>query len=198
MNEFHCTLHNTAFFKKGKMKRFAHPIGDTGEWCNMPEGQEPVKEAASPASPAPPAPITMTPELWAEKDRAKQDSIEKQVIFTGIMGAFTAGKLDGNAPIVKAIIGWGLEHFPNDKPATKPTQKPASKTAQQALEASGDDLSGIVFGNAGEIKNYLKDIFEMPALNITAATAGFDLTTEQGRKDCWASILETRGEKGDE
>ena len=29
-----CSLHETAFFKKGKMKAFAHPIGDTGDWCH--------------------------------------------------------------------------------------------------------------------------------------------------------------------
>ena len=31
--EHYCHEHNTAFFKRGKMKSFAHPIGDTGEWC---------------------------------------------------------------------------------------------------------------------------------------------------------------------
>ena len=33
----YCTIHKTAFFKKGKMPGYAHPIGDTGEWCNEPE-----------------------------------------------------------------------------------------------------------------------------------------------------------------
>ena len=28
-----CMEHGTAFFKKGNMKNFAHPIGDTGKWC---------------------------------------------------------------------------------------------------------------------------------------------------------------------
>lgn len=37
-----CKEHNTAFFKRGKMKVYAHPIkgedgNDTGKWCNMPE-----------------------------------------------------------------------------------------------------------------------------------------------------------------
>jgi len=35
-----CSDHNTVFFKKGKMKGYAHPIGDTGEWCN--EEQAPL------------------------------------------------------------------------------------------------------------------------------------------------------------
>ena len=34
--EFFCALHKTPWFKKGKMQRYAHPIGDTWAWCNMP------------------------------------------------------------------------------------------------------------------------------------------------------------------
>lgn len=33
---FHCEEHSTSWFRKGKMKNHAHPIGDTGQWCNMP------------------------------------------------------------------------------------------------------------------------------------------------------------------
>ena len=29
-----CKEHKTPFFKKGKMRGYSHPIGDTGEWCN--------------------------------------------------------------------------------------------------------------------------------------------------------------------
>lgn len=32
--EHWCELHQTNFFKKGKMKSYAHPIGDSGEWCH--------------------------------------------------------------------------------------------------------------------------------------------------------------------
>ena len=31
--EHYCHEHNAPFFKKGKMKSYAHPIGDTGDWC---------------------------------------------------------------------------------------------------------------------------------------------------------------------
>lgn len=30
----YCELHALNFFMKGKMKSYAHPIGDTGEWCH--------------------------------------------------------------------------------------------------------------------------------------------------------------------
>ena len=41
-----CKEHDTAFFKKGKMKAYAHPIGDTGEWCHEHKEQpQPTSEA---------------------------------------------------------------------------------------------------------------------------------------------------------
>jgi hypothetical protein len=42
--EHWCKEHNTAFFMRGKMKSYAHPIGDTGEWCHE------HKEKAAPKS----------------------------------------------------------------------------------------------------------------------------------------------------
>ena len=45
MAEHFCKKHGVPFFKKGKMKGYAHPIIDpttgdaTGEWCNEPEEQ---------------------------------------------------------------------------------------------------------------------------------------------------------------
>ncbi len=32
--EHWCKEHDTKFFKKGRMKAYAHPLGDTGEWCH--------------------------------------------------------------------------------------------------------------------------------------------------------------------
>lgn len=36
MAEHFCKIHNTPFFKKGKMKQYAHPL-DNGGWCNEEE-----------------------------------------------------------------------------------------------------------------------------------------------------------------
>ena len=33
----YCPVHNVNFFKKGRMKNYAHPIEGTKEWCNEPE-----------------------------------------------------------------------------------------------------------------------------------------------------------------
>jgi hypothetical protein len=54
-----CSTHQTAFFKRGRMKGYAHPIkddfgGDTSEWCNEVK-VEPVEQ-------------TMAPEPKAEKE----------------------------------------------------------------------------------------------------------------------------------
>ena len=48
---FYCTEHQTPWFKRGKMKNYAHPIGDTKEWCNMPP-QRPLDIAQSASEPA--------------------------------------------------------------------------------------------------------------------------------------------------
>ena len=34
---FFCKEHDTQWFKRGKMRNYAHPIEGTGDWCNMPK-----------------------------------------------------------------------------------------------------------------------------------------------------------------
>lgn len=48
----YCGVHKTAFFKKGKMKSYAHPIGDTGEWCHeaFDDQKSPTELSPVPAS----------------------------------------------------------------------------------------------------------------------------------------------------
>ena len=71
MAEHWCKEHKQPFFKRGKMKNFAHPItGDdgepTGEWCNEPKATTPPSEDE------------MTKEDWAERDQNTRKSIERQ------------------------------------------------------------------------------------------------------------------------
>lgn len=55
--EFFCLEHETNWFKRGKMRGYAHPIkdasgNDTGQWCNIPEDEDgPVIEPMSPQGP---------------------------------------------------------------------------------------------------------------------------------------------------
>lgn len=48
-----CKEHNTEFFKKGRMKNFAHKIEGTDDWCN--EETEKTPPAAAEATTSPPA-----------------------------------------------------------------------------------------------------------------------------------------------
>lgn len=79
-----CKEHKTVWFRKGKMKGYAHPLLDpetgeeTGEWCNEPE------EKAS-------KPDEMTKEDWAEKDKIRSDSIEIQNAYTGVISLMVSG-----------------------------------------------------------------------------------------------------------
>ena len=71
MAEHWCKEHKMAFFKKGKMKGFAHPICDedgepTGEWCNKPKPENA------------PLPDQMSKDGWATKDANTRKSIERQ------------------------------------------------------------------------------------------------------------------------
>lgn len=48
--QHYCKAHDVNFFKKGKMRGYAHHVEETGEWCNEPEetppaSQEPIKSA---------------------------------------------------------------------------------------------------------------------------------------------------------
>jgi hypothetical protein len=38
--QYHCSEHDVNWFKKGKMKNYAHPIGNSRDWCNMPVASE--------------------------------------------------------------------------------------------------------------------------------------------------------------
>lgn len=55
---YYCQEHGTLWFKRGKMRNYAHAIGETGQWCNMPSekpAQRPAtaRAAAAPAESAP-------------------------------------------------------------------------------------------------------------------------------------------------
>jgi len=62
--EHWCAEHNTAFFKKGRMKAYAHPIEGSDEWCH-----EPKAKATSPEGEPQPPP---------EATRAKSGTVEQE------------------------------------------------------------------------------------------------------------------------
>jgi len=62
-SEHYCQIHDCNFFKKGKMKSYAHPIGDTGEWCH--ESTNPNIEQAK----------KDTDDLWPEQSPTPQEGV---------------------------------------------------------------------------------------------------------------------------
>ena len=46
--EHFCKEHKMIFFKRGTMRSYAHPIGDTGTWCNEPKAKSEVKPGDTP------------------------------------------------------------------------------------------------------------------------------------------------------
>lgn len=64
-----CPTHNVKWFKRGNMKSYAHPIGETGKWCNMPDKasaalartKETLDNAISDAQEGPPHEAEPTP-----------------------------------------------------------------------------------------------------------------------------------------
>ena len=45
---YYCTEHSTVWFKRGRMRNYAHPVGEDGPWCDMPS----VTAAPKPAETA--------------------------------------------------------------------------------------------------------------------------------------------------
>ena len=111
MAEHYCTEHQEVFFKKGKMRGYAHLIKidgkSTGVWCNedaqavdklpsqphdevLPEHQKEIDEAR--ASVRPP--------------RSTNDSIEAQVAFKGMVELLIAEELDTKE--AQATIDWAM------------------------------------------------------------------------------------------
>ena len=91
MREHWCSDHKTVFFKRGKMKTFAHPIKDedgelTGQWCNESEPAEQDGQLEE-------KPPIMTKDDWVEKDRITRKSIERQTALNAAVELAKTGGL---------------------------------------------------------------------------------------------------------
>lgn len=129
-------------------------------------------------------PDAMSKDEWRDKDRAQAFSIESQVAYKGIMevASMNYEPMKGT-PEYRAALDWAMSHL--QPTAQKPAVEPA-KSKSEPLKPAGGTL---VFKDAGELKNYMKDGLKMNGMQISAATAGFDLATEKGRQECWATAL---------
>jgi len=134
----YCSIHKTPFFKKGKMKNYAHPIkdadgNDTGEWCNEPEESEKQEK-----------PFTYSPE--------KSASIETQVAVKAVTDLWIADKLPTDCQEVTLLRSWLLAHLNGVNPTAtvvENTEKPATektmtKTQKEMLKKFYEDMPGKV------------------------------------------------------
>jgi len=116
-----------------------------------------------------------------------------QVAFKGVMEATKDKAKELLDPKLKevysAALDWAMARL---NPATPTAQKPLVEPAKSKSEPLKPADGSLVFKDAGELKNYLKDELKMNGLQIGAATAGHILTTDEGLRNCWASILKTR------
>jgi len=112
MSEHWCPIHNTAFFKKGNMKSYAHPMkdenGNTTGWCNEPEKAEPKAVSMPQPQVAPPNAPQEERTEWAPHPK-KQASIEAQNARTALTSLMIAGKLttasiDAYDPLEFALV----------------------------------------------------------------------------------------------
>lgn len=106
-----CKVHNTPFFMRGKMKSFAHPIGDSGEWCHEPSDNQkapPPTTDKPPASP-PPAPVKAV-EGQPASSATKEEGDKKPEEIVGI-------DMDWVAESIKMMPKWKVgtwlhDHYP--------------------------------------------------------------------------------------
>lgn len=95
------------------------------------------------ASATPNGKSEMTPELWEEKDRAHNWSIETQVAFKGIIELMVGKIILPEGEVAKSAIDWAQGHF---KPSitTSPVAKPDKdwdKLGRQEFKDRGDFLT---------------------------------------------------------
>lgn len=144
MAEHYCKEHQTAWFKKGKMKNYAHPVKDeqgedTGEWCNEPEG------GAKPEGSKPPKPDDMSKGDWAEKDMIHRSSIEAQTAFKGVIELIVAKVVSKDDPLGQTALNYAMSKLGNWSSQGGETPKPRDEgktLSKQSLKALADVALG--------------------------------------------------------
>ena len=119
MAEHWCQEHETAFFKKGAMKGYAHPIknevGETTGWCNEDKPIHTVEKVAKEMAESKPQPTqrgradsVMSKTDWSEKDRITRKSIERQTALKEanirVPAGESSGKVIATAKLFEAYL----------------------------------------------------------------------------------------------
>lgn len=142
MAEHWCKEHKTVFFKKGKMKNYAHPIVDeegepTGEWCNESKEEDGDHFLAHNV----PLETGMTKGDWAEKDKITRKSIERQ---TSLNAAIELAKIKG-ADDAKRVLATAIffeYYLETGKSPVHEVQKAESKLVQEIKKLGAEEIKG--------------------------------------------------------
>jgi hypothetical protein len=107
----YCPIHNVNFFKKGRMKGYAHPIEGTDEWCNedtIQKETEKVGTAASTTLNVEQVSPSLTKTKSADIDRimGKLNELNKKVPHTWTISKMVAAvaNMGGQGKTVKQMI----------------------------------------------------------------------------------------------
>jgi len=143
MVDHYCKTHGVVWFKKGKMKGYAHPIkdgeGETIGWCNE-DAKEVAKLEPQPSD-------NVLPEHQGVIDKARREvatspreqSIEQQVAIKEIGEDWRAGKLKDNDPLVVGYLIWLIDrlNFEEAKGETTQSNKDSQIAHQPQDEGAG-------------------------------------------------------------
>lgn len=111
MSEGHyCVIHKVPFFKKGKMRNYAHPIEGTDpvEWCNE---EEKTEEKVTETPTEKPAHIPTKP--FQRGSPEERSSIESQVAFKGIVELLVGKVIDLKHPLTQTVINYASSKLSN-------------------------------------------------------------------------------------
>jgi len=100
-----------------------------------------------------------------------------------------AMKMIGVGANIYAGLSDGSKYKSTDKTPQPTVQQHTAEIVTSKSEGFTSDLSSLVFKDAGEVKTAMQKNLRISGAGINAATSGFDLTTEKGRADCWATVL---------
>lgn len=125
----YCNEHQTMWFKKGKMKNYAHPIEGTDpvKWCNMPEEGEPQPDKPK-------------PERTYKADPGKIDSIEVQVAVKAVIELWLVDK--ATTQMIQATTSWIMSKLGNWSSMGAVEETPDK--IEKPTKAQGVELSALV------------------------------------------------------
>ncbi len=175
-----CSTHEVVFFKKGKMKGYAHPIEGTDpvEWCNEPEGEE--------DEPKPPVPKTQK-EDTGRGSPTERLSIEAQVAFKGIVSLMGCGVINRDEGIAQTALNYAMSklgHWSSLGKEVVPEKE--SKDEPMMTPEQGKAIWAIVKKNGYAQKNAMAIMMRLyqtsSSKNLTAKQAADFISVLEAKK----------------